>query len=41
MYEVLIVEDDPMVSMINKQYVNQNPHFHVCSVCNNGLSAME
>lgn len=41
MYEVLIVEDDPMVSMINKQYVNKNPHFHVCQVCNNGSSALE
>ena len=29
MYEVLIVEDDPMVAMINKQYVNQNSNFHV------------
>lgn len=41
MYEVLIVEDDPMVAMINKQYVNQNPHFHVSSVCKDGTSALE
>ena len=41
MYEVLIVEDDPMVAMINKQYVNQNSNFHVCSVCNDGISALE
>ena len=24
MYEVMIVEDDPMVAMINKQYVTEN-----------------
>ncbi len=41
MYEVLIVEDDPMVAMINKQYVNQNPHFHVCNVCKDGNAALE
>jgi len=41
MYEVLIVEDDPMVGMINKQYVNQNNHFHVAGVCRDGRSALE
>lgn len=41
MYEVLIVEDDPMVAMINRQYVNKNTHFHVCEVCNDGVSALE
>ncbi len=41
MYEVLIVEDDPMVAMINKQYVNQNPHFHTAAVCRDGDSALE
>lgn len=41
MYEVLIVEDDPMVAMINKQYVHQNPHFHVAAVCNDGDNALE
>lgn len=41
MYEVLIVEDDPMVAMINKQYVGQNPHFHVKGVCGDGAAAME
>lgn len=41
MYEVLIVEDDPMVAMINKQYVNQNPHFHVAATCRDGDSAMD
>ncbi|MDD6564745.1 MAG: response regulator [Clostridiales bacterium] len=41
MYEVLIVEDDPMVAMLNKQYTNQNPHFHVAQVVNDGTSAWE
>jgi len=41
MYEVLIVEDDPMVAMINRQYVSQNPHFHVAAVCGDGASALE
>lgn len=41
MYEVLIVEDDPMVAMINKQYVNQNSHFHVSAVCRDGKSALD
>lgn len=41
MYEVLIVEDDPMVAMINKQYVHQNPHFHVAAVCRDGDAALE
>ncbi|MBQ8513858.1 MAG: response regulator [Ruminococcus sp.] len=41
MYEVLIVEDDPMVAMINKQYVNQNPHFHVAGICRDGTAALE
>ena len=40
MYEVLIVEDDPMVAMINKQYVTENPHFHVAGVCRDGASAL-
>ncbi len=41
MYEAIIVEDDPMVAMINRQYVSQNPHFHVAAVCRDGISAME
>lgn len=41
MYEVLIVEDDPMVAMINKQYVHQNPHFHVAAVCRDGDAALD
>ncbi len=41
MYEVLIVEDDPMVAMINKQYVQQNPDFHVARICRDGVSGLE
>lgn len=41
MYEVLIVEDDPMVAMINKQYVMKNSHFNVAAVCRDGRTALE
>ena len=40
MYEVMIVEDDPMVAMINKQYVTENKHFHVLCVCRDGDRAL-
>ena len=40
MYEVMIVEDDPMVAMINKQYVTENKHFHVSCVCRDGDTAL-
>ena len=40
-YKVLIVEDDPMVSMINEQYVNRNKAFRVVEKCKNGKSALE
>lgn len=41
MYEVLIVEDDPMVAMITKQYIGQNPHFHTAAICHDGASALQ
>lgn len=41
MYEVLIAEDDPMVAMINRSYVEENPTFHVAAVCGDGQSALE
>lgn len=41
MYEVLIVEDDPMVAMINREYVNQNAHFHAAAVCRDGAAALD
>ncbi|MCR5764064.1 MAG: response regulator [Treponema sp.] len=40
-YRVLIVEDDPMVSMINEQYVHKNKQFSVCGSCRNGQEAIE
>ena len=41
MYRVLIVEDDPMVAMINEQYIGRNKKFKVVGTCNNGKSALE
>ena len=39
-YKVLIVDDDPMVSMINEQYVNRNKAFRVVGTCKDGKSAL-
>lgn len=41
MYKVLIVEDDPMVPMINEQYINRNRQFTVAGKCKDGKSALE
>lgn len=41
MYKVLIVEDDPMVAMINEQYINRNRQFTVAGKCKDGKSALE
>ena len=40
-YKVLIVEDDPMVAMINEQYIKRNKNFEIVGKCNNGLSALD
>lgn len=40
-YSVLIVEDDPMVSMINEQYVLKNSDFIIAGTCRNGKEAIE
>ena len=40
MYKVLIVEDDPMVAMINEQYISKNKNFKVIGTCNDGSSAL-
>lgn len=40
MYRVLIVEDDPMVAMINEQYINRNKLFHVEKTCKDGKNAL-
>lgn len=39
-YKVLIIEDDPMVAMINEQYVTKNKNFLVSSICKNGEEAL-
>ena len=41
MYKVLIVEDDPMVAMINEQYIGRNKKFYVIGKCKDGKSALE
>ena len=41
MYKVLIVEDDPMVAMINEQFVSRHKDFVVSHKCNDGKSALE
>lgn len=41
MYKVIIVEDDPMVAMINNHYVEQDNRFDVVQVFRNGNDAFE
>ena len=41
MYKVLIVEDDPMVAMINEQFVSRHKDFVVAHKCTDGKSALE
>lgn len=41
MYKVLIVEDDPMVAMINEQYIGRNKKFCVVGKCKDGKSALD
>ena len=41
MYKVLIVEDDPMVAMINEQYIKRNKNFEIVGKCGDGLSALD
>lgn len=40
MYKVLIAEDDPMVAMINEQYIKKNKNFEVVGSCRDGVSAL-
>ena len=40
-YKVLIVDDDPMVAMINEQYVCKNKQFKVVGSCRNGRDALD
>ena len=41
MYKVLIVEDDPMVAMINEQFVSRHKDFTVVEKCGDGESALK
>ena len=41
MFRVLIVEDDPMVAMINKQYICRNKNFQVIGTCKDGKHALD
>lgn len=41
MYNVLIVEDDPMVAMIHRQFLSHDPRFEVAGVCDDGVSALK
>lgn len=40
MYQVLIVEDDPMVAMINEKYVSKHKKFTVIGSCRDGEAAL-
>ena len=41
MYKVLIVEDDPMVAMINEQYTEKNELFRIVNKVGNGEEAIK
>lgn len=41
MIKVLIVEDDPMVAQIDKNYIEQLSQFKVVKTCNNGKDALQ
>lgn len=41
MYQVIIVEDDPMVASIDQQYVEMDSAFHVARICKNGAEGLE
>ena len=41
MYKVLIIEDDPMVAMINEQYIKRNKSFEIVGKCSDGASALD
>lgn len=40
MFKVLIVEDDPMVAMINEQYIKRNKSFQLVGKCKDGAAAL-
>lgn len=40
-YRVLIAEDDPMVAMINSQYVEKAGCFEIAGICRNGKEVLD
>ena len=41
MYRVVIVEDDPMVALLNRTYVERDPRFRVVQTFQDGRAALE
>lgn len=41
MYQVIIVEDDPMVAEIDKQYVEHNSKMAIAGIFQNGQEALD
>ncbi|MGP3608175.1 response regulator [Anoxybacteroides rupiense] len=41
MYKVLLIEDDPMVQEVNRQFIEQVPHFKVIGISSNGIQGIE
>ena len=41
MYNVMIIEDDPMVRMLNRSYIEENKNLKVTGVFGNGRDAMD
>ena len=38
---VLLIEDDPMVQQVNKQFIERVNHFQVIDIASNGLEGLE
>lgn len=41
MYQVVIVEDDPMVAMLNRRFTEKDPRFQVVKECSSGREAWD
>ena len=39
--QVLLIEDDPMVQEVNKQFIGRLPSFQVIDTASNGLEGLE
>lgn len=40
-YKVIIIEDDPMVASINKQYVQRNSQLELAGIFSNGADGLK